>query len=144
MLWNNFVNIQCSNRVRPSVHGNRNKLLKIAHLNAQSAKCRHHFIEIKGTAEKKEFDILSLSETWFNASNVGIEIEGHKVFRLDRTGKPGGSVCAHIKNALKAHVIMDLSGISESGLHQLWVQVQTRASAQYLFVLSTDRRLPGN
>ena len=68
--------------------------------------------------EKKEFDILSLSETWFNStvSNVSIEIEGYKVFTLDRTGKPGGGVCAYIKNTLKARVIKDLSGISESGL----------------------------
>ena len=110
------------------MHENQNKLLKIVHLNAQSVKYQHHFIKIKEMVEKslKSYPCL---ETWFNStvSNVSNEIECYKVFRLDRNGKPGGGVCAYIKNTLKACVIKDLSGISESGLHQLWVQVQNKS-----------------
>ena len=90
------VKANCSRvNLRPTTHGSQNnKLLKIAHLNAQSVKCRHHFIEIKEMAKAKEFDILSFSETWFNTtvSNVSIEINGYKVHRLDRIGKAGGGV----------------------------------------------------
>ena len=66
-------------------------------------------------ASKQDFDVLSFSETWFNstASNASIEIEGHRVYRLDRIGKTGGGVCAYFKNNLKAKILKDLTGISE-------------------------------
>ena len=123
----NCIRVQLTNS-RATKHGNQNKLLKIAHLNAQSLKCRHRFLEIKEMASKKDFDVLSFSETWFNStvSNASIEIEGYRVYRLDRIGKTGGGVCAYIKNNLKAKILKDLTGISESGFHQLWLQVQNK------------------
>ena len=39
----NCIRVQLKNS-RATKHGNQNKLLKIAHLNAQSLKCRHHLI----------------------------------------------------------------------------------------------------
>ena len=77
---------------------------------------------------ERDFDILTISETWFNSSvtNSVVEIPGYKVFRLDRLGKAGAGVCAHVKSTLKVKVLKDLTEISESGLHQLWIQVQNK------------------
>ena len=38
--------------------------------------------------------------------------------------KKGGGVCAYVKTGLKVKVLKDLSGTSNSGLHQLWLQIQ--------------------
>ena len=103
------------------MHKNQNKLLEVAHLNAELFKCRQHFIETKQLALERDFDILTISETWFNSS--ASNSVGYQVYRLDRLGKAGASVCAYVKSTLKVKVLQDLTEISESGLHQLWIQV---------------------
>ena len=35
-------------------------------------------------------------------------------------------VCTYVKSVLKAEVLKDLTGITEPGLHQLWIQVQNK------------------
>ena len=110
------------------VHKNQNKLLEIAHLNAKLFKCRQHFIETKQLALERDFEILTISEKWFTSSvsNSVVEIHGYQVHRLDRLGKAGAGVCAYVKSTLKVKVLKDLTEISESGLHQLWIQVQNK------------------
>ena len=58
------------------------------------------------------------------AINAEVEIEGYKIFRLDRKDKRGGGVCAYIRSPLKAQILKDLSGTSTTWFQQLWVQVQ--------------------
>lgn len=41
-------------------------------------------------------------------------------------GKAGAVVRAYIKTAIKAKVLNDLTGVTESGLHQLWTQLQLK------------------
>ena len=83
-------------------------------------------------ARNNNFDILSFSETWFDlsVSNAGVHLDGYKIFRLDRprakAKSKGGGVCAYVKTTLKAKVVKEFSGISESGVHQLWLLVQHR------------------
>ena len=109
------------------MHENQNKILKIAHLNAELLN-RQHFFQTKELALENDFDILSISETLINSSvtNASVEIPGYRIFRLDRIGKTGAGVCAYVKSALKVDVLKDLTGITESGLHQLWIQVQNK------------------
>ena len=78
------------------MHNNHNMFLKIAHMNAQSLNNRQHFLEIKEMALQNNFDILTFSETWFNSSvtNASVELEGYKLYRLDRLGKIGAGVRA--------------------------------------------------
>ena len=108
------------------------KQITIAHLNAESVKNRIHFVEIQEMARNNNFDILSFSETWFDpsVSNAGVHLDGYKIFRLDRprtkAKSKGGGVCAYVKTTLKAKVVKEFSGISESGVHQLWLLVQHR------------------
>ena len=79
-------------------------------------------------ALENDFDILSISDTWFNSSvtNASVEIPGYRIFRLHHIGKTGAGVCAYIKSALKVTVLKDLTGITESGLDKLWIQVQNK------------------
>ena len=51
-----------------------------------------------------------------------MEIGGYKLSRLDR--KPGGGVCVYTRTSLKTKVLKDLTEISPSGFHQLWIQIQ--------------------
>ena len=56
--------------------------------------------------------------------NAEINIEGYKLFRQDRLGMRGGGVGVYIRVLLKAKVLKDMSSTSNSGSHQLWLQVQ--------------------
>ena len=124
----NCNRIQLTKNTQSTMHKNQNKLLEIAHLSAEFLKCRQHFTETKELALERDFDILTISETWFNSSmtNSVVEIPGYKVFRLDRLGKAGVCVCANVTSTLKVKVLKNLTEISESGLHQLWIQVQNK------------------
>ena len=59
-------------------------------------------------------------------TNSEIAIEDYKIYRLDRLHKRGGGVCAYIKKNLKASVLKELSQISESSFHQLWINIQSK------------------
>ena len=75
---------------------------------------------------EKDYDVLAVSESCFNStvSNAEIEMVGHKVTRLDRLDKTGGGVCVNTRASLKVKRLKDISRISESGFHQLWIQIQ--------------------
>ena len=63
----NCARIQLTKNAQSTVHKNQNKLLEIVHLNAELLKCRQHFIETKALALERDFDILTISETWLMA-----------------------------------------------------------------------------
>ena len=46
-------------------------------------------------ALENDFDILSISENWFNSSVTiaTVEIPGYRIFKLDRIGKTGANIC---------------------------------------------------
>ena len=69
-----------------------------------------------------------MSESWLNStvSNAEVEIEGYKLSRLDRTTKSGGGVCVYTRISLKVNILTELTEISPSGFHQLWMQIQFR------------------
>ena len=98
----------------------------LAHINARSLKNRNHFILIKEVVLDKKFDILCVSESWLDSSisDIELDIPGYNIYRLDRTNKPGGSVCTFVKQNLKVECLQHLSSIASSGLHQLWLKSQ--------------------
>lgn len=53
-----------------------------------------------------------------------VEIPGFKIYRLDRTNKLGSVVCTFVKENYRVKRLSELSSISESGLHQLWLNIQ--------------------
>ena len=101
-------------------------IITLLHLNIRSLKKRGHFIQIRNLARDKNYEVISLSETWLNSSvkNAEINIEGYKLFRQDRLGMRGGGVGVYIRVPLKAKVLKDMSSTSNSGFYQLWLQVQ--------------------
>ena len=100
--------------------------INIAHLNICSLKKREHLIQIRLLMQENKFDVLAVSESWLTTSvrNEEVEIFGYSLSRLDRRGRSGGGVCAYIKSSLKKKVLRDLTEISESSFHQLWLQIQ--------------------
>ena len=91
-------------------------------------------------ARDKNYEVISLSETWLNSSvkNAEINIEGYKLFGQDRLGMRGGGVGVYIRDPLKAKVLKDISSISDSGFHQLWLQLQHKKIKSVLICV-TDR-----
>ena len=86
---------------------------------------------------KKWHEIITLTSCHFlkpgltrPVSNAGVHLDGYKIFRLDRPRTKAKSkcvgVCAYVKTTLKAKVVKEFSGISEFGVHQLWLLVQHR------------------
>ena len=100
--------------------------LSFIHLNIRSLKNRNHILQLREFVRVTNYHIIILSETWLNKSvkSAEVEIEGYKIFRLDRNDKRGGGVCAYIRSPLKAQILKDLSGTSAAWFQQLWLQVQ--------------------
>ena len=80
-------------------------IITLLHLNIRSLKKRH-FIQIRNLARDKNYEVISLSETWLNSSvkNAEMNIEGYKLFRQNRQGMHGGRVGVYIRVPLKAKV----------------------------------------
>ncbi|CAB4010846.1 Hypothetical predicted protein, partial [Paramuricea clavata] len=112
--------------------------LKLVHLNIRSLKNNAHFLELRKFTKFNKIDVLIVSETWLNTSvtNKEIEIEGYKLHRLDRLHKKGGGVCAYIRKDIKSLVLKDLSYISETNFHQLWIKLQHKKSKSLLVCVS--------
>ena len=78
---------------------------------------------------EKKYATLAISESWLNSSvkNAEVEIDGYSLSRLDRPrnmkNEFGGGVCAYMLKTLKSRVLEELSRISDTGFHQLWMQV---------------------
>ena len=116
----------------------------LAHINARFLKNRNHFILIKEVVLDKKFDILRVSESWLNSSisDIELDIPGYNIYCLDRTNKPGGSVCTSVKQNLKVECLQHLSSITSSGLHQLWLKSQ--AGNYRSFLICTVYRPPSS
>ena len=123
-----------------TTHGKVN--IKVGHLNIRSLKNREHYILIRELVIEKDFDIFTISETWLNktVTDVEVEIPGYMIYRLDRDKKLGGGVCAFVKEGYKTERLNELSSISESGLHQMWLKIQI--GNRKSFIVCTVYRQP--
>ena len=105
-----------------------NSDVKIAHLNVRSLKSRHHYVLVKETILTNKFDIFTISESWLDDSVTDreVEIPGYDIYRVDRLNKNGGGICVYVLQSFKTEYYKDLSYISASGFHQLWLKIQIR------------------
>ena len=87
---------------------------------------------------ESEYGILPVSEFYLSSSvtNAEVEVEGYKLIRLDRLRHNAGGVCAFVRRSLKVKVLNDLSGVSVSGFHQLWIQVQHKKLKSFLLCVT--------
>ena len=102
--------------------------VSIAHLNARSLKGREHYMLIKETILTNKFDVFTVFETWQDRSvtNLEVEVLGYDFYRVDRENKEGGGVCAYVLRTYKTEVLSEISFISLSRFHQLWLKIQVR------------------
>ena len=114
----------------------------IAHLNIRSLKNRDHYIFGQDLAIKHKLDIFTISETWLHnsVSDLKVQSPGYSLFRLDRSGRKGGGVCAFVNSNFKCFQLKELSYITEFGFHQLWLKVQVGNFRSFL--LCTAYRPP--
>ena len=68
---------------------------------AERSKEKWLFLQAKLCTElalENDFDILSISENWFNSSVTiaTVEIPGYRIFKLDRIGKTGANICVSL------------------------------------------------
>lgn len=72
--------------------------LLVCHVNAQSLPA--HFVEFKHFFNNKNYDVIAVSETWFNenhSSNL-YQLDNYILFRNDRERCRGGGVCLYIRS----------------------------------------------
>ena len=136
-------NSQSTNKVNTAKTSSNEGNITIAHLNIRSLKNKEHYLLVKDFVLKQRLDIFTISETWLDNSITDTEIEfpGYGLFRLDRDGKRGGGVCAYINQSFKCETVNELSYIADSGLHQLWLQIQVMNFRS--FFVCTAYRPPG-
>lgn len=96
----------------------------LAHLNIRSLKSREHRFLLQNTTEDHDFDIFTISETWFDSTvdNQAVQIPRFVFFRQDRGEHKSGGGLATFKATLLEHA----SGISDENFQQLWIKVQVR------------------
>lgn len=92
-----------------------------------------HWSQLKELNNREQFDIITISESWLNATitSTEIQLDGYKLICLDRLHKRGGGVCAYVRCELKSKVLKDFSSISDRNFHQLWLSVQVKKSGWY-------------
>ena len=73
-------------------------------------------------------------ESWLDSSVSDAEIEfpGYNLYRLDRVNKHGGGVFAFVRKEYKAERLSNITYISASGLHQLWLKIQVGSFKSFL------------
>ena len=65
-------------------------------------------------------------------TNKKLEIDDYKLHRLDRLYKKGGGVCAYFRKNIKSSVIKELTQISDTSFHQLWINLQYKKTKSLL------------
>ena len=93
--------------------------LHFIHINTRSI--FHKLSEIKVLALKIKPAVISISETWLDASytNLSVNIDGYNVLRRDRASHAGG-VCAYIRSDLSYNQRVELQN---DDLEDLWMEL---------------------
>ena len=96
------------------------KNFSVVHYNVQSALHKIDFLE----SELANFDLISITETWFNQSisNADVNINGFRApFRKDRLGDGYGGVAVYIKNDIPCIRRTDLEILN---IECVWVEIR--------------------
>lgn len=93
--------------------------LNVIHFNAQSIVPGHNSYkihEIRSVFADGYFDVIGISETWLKEFivNESIEMEGYRLYRMDRSVGRAGGVCMYVKSGLNARIVCEISNYCES------------------------------
>ena len=98
--------LNSSDTMKSSLLGS-SKGIKFMHINAQSLLPKmDEFVQF---ITRYNFDIISVNETWLNASisDGEVSIDGFDMFRNDRDVRRGG-VALYVKQSLKPEIVTNL------------------------------------
>ena len=126
-----------NNNIRPKKARQRStRNNTVAHLNFHSIRSTENFYLVWQTITDNCLDILTLSESWLDASisDSALQIPGYILFQQD-CGSLGGGLCVYIKDIYKASVIGNLSNISENSFQQLWLKVNCKKLKSFLLCM---------
>ena len=114
-------------------------VITIGHLNINHL--RYKMEEIREIIIHHKLHILGVTETWLDqtVSDGEVEIQGYRMFRLDRKGKAGGGVCIYIHQSLSVRPLP----ISKSELEMLWIGIKFKTKQMNAkLAASTDPQIP--
>ena len=72
----------------------------------------------------------------YDYNNKELEIEGFKLHRLDRLYKKGSGVCAYVRKNIESSLMKELTQISDTSCHQLWMNLQYKKTKSLLVCVS--------
>lgn len=96
---------QCCSTTR---HG-----LSFFHLNAQSCCAKDDALHALFASFDFCFDIIMLTETWYQSDRDVLEISGYSSYFLNRRSRRGGGVLVLAKNFLKCDMVADFTQMSD-------------------------------
>jgi len=89
--------------------------------------------ELEMCAHLCGYDIISITETWWDRSyDWSIGMGGYRFFRKDRQGRQGGGVALYVKDQLEGRELC--LGLDEEPTESLWVKIQGRAGMRDITV----------
>ena len=81
--------------------------------------------ELETCARLQGYDVTGITETWWDGSyNWSVGMEGQRLFRKDRQGRPGGDIALYVSDQLEC-VELRL-GMGEELAKSLWVRIEGR------------------
>lgn len=90
----------------------------------RSLRNRDHLVQLRSLVQENELDIVAVTESWLNSSvkNAEVEIQGYKIFRLDREKKVGGGVCIYTPVSLRT------KGVDRPNICHVWLPATVATS----------------
>ena len=109
----------------------------LIHYNAQSLnKKKINIIQ----AESGTFDVIAVSETWFNPESADLCLLGfHNPVRKDRSNKIGGGVALYIKNS---HSIKPRPDLDSKDLEAVWCEIRIQNKKALVCAIYREPRSP--
>ena len=86
---------------------------------------------VKNLIIERTFSILAVTETWIH-NHIGdgeVAIENYRLFRRDRTGRAGGSVCIYIHESFE---VKQLTNLAHPSREMLWLQIYLRKTVVFV------------
>nr|XP_055059783.1 uncharacterized protein LOC129443303 [Misgurnus anguillicaudatus] len=102
--------------------------LSILHFNSRSL--YRNFVQIKDyVCQFNKFNVIAVSETWLDNEKVeDVELEGYKLFTINRVNKKGGGVALYVDTALRCKLIKSMSLTIENILECLTIEIEIERS----------------
>ena len=80
--------------------------------------------ELEAKVDSKAYDIVAVSETWFEESNWRTGLEGYKVYRCDRKERiGGGGVTIWVKDSIVSRESGDIKE-GNNVKNSVWVEIR--------------------